>query len=145
MVAMNKVLLMGNLTRDPEIRKTPGGASVLDLGLAINERYKGKDGKVVENVCFTDVVVWGRQAESCARYLTKGAPVLVEGSLRFDQWKTEDGQNRSRLKVHAFHVQFLGGKEPGVEDPSDEAAEQEPARVERKPTERVAVPRAAVR
>lgn len=108
MGAMNKVFLMGNLTRNPELRKTPAGLSVSDLGLAVSEKYKNKAGEVVESVCFADIVVWGRQAETCQQYLTKGAPVIVEGRLQLDQWQTDKGEKRTRLRVRADRVQFLG-------------------------------------
>ncbi|MEI6970437.1 MAG: single-stranded DNA-binding protein [bacterium] len=105
---MNKVFLMGNLTRNPELRKTPTGLSVSDIGLAVSEKYKNKSGEVVESVCFADVVVWGKQAETCGQYLAKGSPVLVEGRLQLDQWQTDQGEKRSRLRVRADRVQFLG-------------------------------------
>ena len=108
MGAMNRVFLMGNLTRNPELRKTPTGLSVSDLGLAVSEKYRNKAGEVVESVCFADIVVWGRQAETCGQYLTKGAPVMVEGRLQLDQWQTDKGEKRSRLRVRADRVQFLG-------------------------------------
>jgi single-strand DNA-binding protein len=107
MGAMNRVFLMGNLTREPALRTTPGGA-VSDLGVAVSEKYRNKAGEVVETTCFADVVVWGKQAELCSQYLTKGAPVLVEGRLQLDQWQTENGEKRSRLRVRADRVQFLG-------------------------------------
>lgn len=108
MANMNRVVLVGRLTRNPEVRKTPAALSVTDLGLAITERYKNKAGETIESVCFVDVTVWGKQAEACGTYLEKGAPVLVEGRLQFDQWKNEAGENRSRLRVRADRVQFLG-------------------------------------
>lgn len=122
MGSMNHVFLMGNLTRDPELRKTPGGLAVSDLGLAVSDRYRNKAGEMVENTCFTDVVVWGRQAETCCEYLRKGAPVIVEGRLQLDQWQTENGEKRSRLRVRAERVQFLGRgdrKEVEEEAPRD--------------------------
>ena len=105
---MNHVFLMGNLTRDPEMRTTPGGLTVADLGVAVSDNYKDKEGKLVERTCFADVVTWGRQAETCAQFLKKGAPVMVEGRLQFDHWQTESGEKRSRLRVKANRVQFLG-------------------------------------
>ncbi len=108
MADFNRVLLMGNLTRDPEVRYTPKGTAVGDLGLAINDSYKGQDGSIKEVVTFVSVEVWGRQAETCKQYLTKGRPVFVEGRLRLDQWEQE-GQKKSKLKVVADRVQFLGG------------------------------------
>jgi single-strand DNA-binding protein len=120
MAAMNRVYLMGNLTRDPELRHTPSGTAVSDLGLAVSERFTDKSGEAVETVCFADVVVWGRQAEACREYLSKGSLVLVEGRLQLDQWETESGEKRSRLRVRAGRVQFLGqpkkreGREPAA-------------------------------
>ena len=107
MGAMNRVFLMGNLTRNPELRKTPAGVAVSDLGLAVSEKYRNKAGALVESTCFTDVVVWGRQAELCVQYLLKGAPVMVEGRLQLDQWQTDTGEKRSRLRVRADRIQFL--------------------------------------
>ena len=107
MGAMNRVFLMGNLTRDPALRRTPTGAAVSDIGLAVSEKYRNKAGELVETTCFADIVVWGRQAEACGQYLTKGAPVVVEGRLQLDQWQTPAGEKRSRLRVRADRVQFL--------------------------------------
>jgi single-strand DNA-binding protein len=106
--SLNKVLLMGNLTRDPEVKYTPKGTAVCDLGLAINDSYKAQDGTIKETVTYVDVEVWGRTAENCKQYLTKGRPVFIEGQLRLDQWEQE-GQKRSKMKVRADRVQFLGG------------------------------------
>lgn len=116
MGSMNRVFLMGNLTRDPELRRTPTGASVLDLGLAVSDVHRSKDGQTVESTCFTDVVVWGQQAEHCQQYLAKGSPVIVEGRLQLDRWKTAEGQNRSRLRVLAQRVQFLGRGQSAPEE-----------------------------
>ena len=110
--SLNHVLLMGNLTRDPEVKYTPKGTAVCDLGLAINDSYKAQDGTIKETVTYVDVEVWGRTAENCKQYLTKGRPVFVEGQLRLDQWEQE-GQKRSKMKVRADRVQFLGGGSPG--------------------------------
>ena len=108
MGSMNRVFLMGNLTRDPQLRHTASGMAVSDLGLAINDNYRNKAGELVESTCFADVVVWGRQAETCEQYLSKGSPVMVEGRLQLDQWESENGEKRSRLRVRASRVQFLG-------------------------------------
>ncbi len=105
---VNRVFLLGNLTRDPELRQTSSGMSVSDLGVAVSETYQNKAGETVETKCFTDVVVWGKQAEACSQYLVKGAPVMVEGRLQLDQWDTDSGEKRSRLRVKADRVQFLG-------------------------------------
>src|SRR5208282_1598178 len=107
MANFNKVLLMGNLTRDPEVRYTPKGTAVGELGLAINDSYKAQDGTIKEMVTYVSIEVWGRQAETCKQYLTKGRPVFVEGRLRLDTWEQE-GQKKSKLKVVADRVQFLG-------------------------------------
>ncbi len=110
---LNKVMLMGNLTRDPEVRHTPKGTAVGDLSLAINQSYKAQDGQLREEVCYVDVVTWGRQAETCKEYLTKGSPVFVEGRLQLDQWETKEGEKRSRLRVRAERIQFLGRPKQG--------------------------------
>ncbi len=105
---------MGNLTRDPELRYTQGGAAVCALGLAMNRRFTTARGEDKDETCFVDIDVWGKQAESCHNYLRKGAPVFVEGRLRFDQWEDrETGRKRSRLTVTAINVQFLGSPSRG--------------------------------
>lgn len=115
MSTLNRVFLMGNLTRDPEVRYTPSGTAVGDLGLAINENYKNKAGETVESTVFVDVEVWARQAETCAEYLYKGSPVFVEGRLKLDQWTNQQGEKRSKLRVRAERVQFLGAPKRGAE------------------------------
>ncbi|QHI68513.1 single-stranded DNA-binding protein [Tichowtungia aerotolerans] len=117
MSTLNRVFLMGNLTRDPEVRYTPSGTAVGDLGLAVNESYKNKAGETVESTVFVDVEVWARQAETCAEYLYKGSPVFVEGRLKLDQWENQQGEKRSKLRVRADRVQFLGApKRDGASD-----------------------------
>jgi len=106
MPSHNKVQLMGNLTRDIELRYTPSGKAVADLGLAINNKYKKGD-DWVEEVTFVDVTLWGKLAENCAEYLEKGKACFIEGRLKFEQWETDDGDKRSKLKVEAITVQFL--------------------------------------
>ncbi len=115
MADLNRVFLMGNLTADPEVRYAPSGDAVGDLRMAINRRYKGRDGQDHDEVCYVSVVVWGRQAETCGQYLQKGSQVMVEGSLKYDQWE-KDGQKHSRLLVRANRVQFLGGRPQGQGD-----------------------------
>lgn len=110
MSAYNRVVVMGNLTRDPELKKTGGGTAVADLGMAMTERYKSASGEPVETTCFVDVVTWGRQAEVCCEHLKKGACVLIEGRLQLDQWQGSDGQKRSKLRVRADRVHFVGGR-----------------------------------
>jgi len=107
MANLNKVLLIGNLTRDPELRYIPSGAAVSSLGLAVNRNYLTQTGEKKQEVCFVRVVVWGRQAETCNQYLTKGSPVFVEGRLQYRAWESE-GQKRSTIEVKADRVQFLG-------------------------------------
>ncbi len=127
MASYNRVLLMGNLTRNPEIRYTPSGTAVADLGLAVNETFKNKAGETVEQACFVDVVVWGRQAETSAEFLQKGSSVFVEGRLQLDKWETQEGEKRSKLRVRADRVQFLGGsgKSTEISAAPDASAPQE--------------------
>ena len=110
MASLNKVLLIGNLTQDPELRRIPSGTAVSTLRVALNESYQNKSGERVERSLFLDVDVWDRQAETCQQYLSKGSPVFIEGRLQMDTWDDkETGQKRSRLMVRAELVQFLGG------------------------------------
>lgn len=114
MASLNRVFLAGNLTRDPELRYTPGGAAVANLGLAVNRRFKNNaTGDWQEETSFFTVIVWGRQAETASQYLAKGRPVLVEGRLQQRSWETPDGQKRSVVEVVADRVQFLGGAGQG--------------------------------
>ncbi len=111
MANLNKVLLMGNLTRDPEVRYTPKGTAVAELGIAVNRVYSGENGEKREEVTFVDVTVWGRTAENVGEYLKKGRPVFVEGRLQLDSWEDKtSGQKRNKLKVVADNVQFLGSR-----------------------------------
>lgn len=109
MASLNKVLLIGNLTRDPELKYTPQGTAVCDFSIALNEKFKAKDGSWQEKVHFIDIAAWGRTAEVCGEYLRKGRPVFVEGRLQQDRWEQPDGQKRSKIRVTADRVQFLGG------------------------------------
>ena len=106
MASLNKVFLMGNLTRDPELRYTPNGSAVASFGLAVNRKYKQGD-ELKDETCFVDITVWGKQAENCAEYLSKGRGVLIEGRLSYRSWETDEGQKRSKLDVVANNVQFL--------------------------------------
>ncbi|UCG33535.1 MAG: single-stranded DNA-binding protein [Phycisphaerales bacterium] len=110
MANFNKVILLGNLTRDPQLRYLPSNTAVCDFGLAVNRKYRGQDGEMKDETCFVDVDVFGKQAETISQYMSKGRPLLVEGRLRFRQWTTEDGQKRSKLSVVAEGFQFLGGR-----------------------------------
>lgn len=108
MASLNKVFLIGNLTRDPELRYIPNGTAVAKFGLAVNRTYKSQDGELKEEPCFVDIVTWGKIAETCANYLTKGRPIFVEGRLQYNSWETPDGQKRSKIDVVAERIQFLG-------------------------------------
>jgi len=118
---------MANMNRAPEVRDA-GSSKVCNMGLAVSEKWKSKDGAEQESVCFVDVECWGRQAETCAEYLDKGSPVLIDGRLKFDSWE-KDGQKRSRLSVRADRVQFLGKprNQPDSDDdlPATRAAAKE--------------------
>jgi single-strand DNA-binding protein len=110
MASLNKVFLIGNLTRPPELRYTPSGTAVADLRLAVNRNYTTQGGDKREETCFLTVVVWGKQAETCGANLRKGRAVLVEGHLQQRSWETPEGQKRSRHEVVAERVQFLGSR-----------------------------------
>jgi single-strand DNA-binding protein len=122
----NKVFLMGNLTKDPELRYTAGGAPVANLRMAINRVYQSKTGEKKEDVCFVTVVVWQKQAEAVGEYLKKGDPLFVEGRLQSKSWETEDKQKRTTLEVVAERVQFLNrGKGGGSSEGSSETGAEE--------------------
>lgn len=110
--SFNQVILMGNLTRDPELRQTPNGQNVCSFSLALNRSYKGADGNWQEATDYIDVVAWGPLGERVAQYLSKGRPCLVNGRLQSRQWES-DGQKRSKVEVNAQDVTFLGGGEGG--------------------------------
>lgn len=110
----NRVIIAGHLTRDVDLRSIPGsGVSVADIGLAVNDRRKGKDGEWVEETTFVDVTLWARTAEVAAEYLGKGSPVLIEGRLKLDTWENTEGERRSKLKIVADRMQMLSGKPGG--------------------------------
>lgn len=114
MASLNNVVLVGNLTRDPELRYTPGGAAVCEFAIALNRTWTTKEGEKHEEVAFIEIVVWARQAEACKEYLAKGRLVLVEGRLSQDRWEDKtSGQKRSRVFVTAERVQFLGAPRGG--------------------------------
>jgi len=113
MVSLNKIFLVGNLTKDPELRYTPQGTAVTTLRIAVNRLFKDKEGQQQKDTCFLSVVVWRQMAEVCNQYLQKGRQVLVEGRLQSRSWQNNDGQNRSILEVIASRVQFMpqGGRQ----------------------------------
>lgn len=126
MVNLNRILLIGNLTRDPELRYTPSGTPVANLRMAVNSIYKSQSGERKEETCFVTVVVWSRQAEICQQYLKKGRPIFVEGRLVSRSWEVE-GKTRSTMEVRADRVQFLG-QPPGR--PGGAAGSEETSRAE---------------
>ena len=114
MPSLNKVLLMGNLTRDPELRVTPKGTPICQFSLAINRQFKMESGESREEVIYVDVEAWGKQGETIAKYVTKGRPLYVEGRLRLDQWEDKNTkEKRSRMKVVLEQFQFLGDSRGG--------------------------------
>ncbi len=113
MASFNRVILVGNLTRDPEVRYIPSGTAVADIGLAVNDRRKNANGEWVEETTFVDVTLWGRTAEVASEYLSKGSPILVEGRLKLDTWEGNDGQKRSKMRVVCERMQMLSGRSPG--------------------------------
>ena len=113
MASYNRVVLLGNVTRDPELRYIPSGMAVTDLGLAVNDRRKTATGEWVEEPTFVDVTLWGRTAEVAGEYLSKGSPVLIEGRLKLETWENSDGQKRSKLKVVGERMQLLGARPQG--------------------------------
>ncbi len=126
MSSMNRVFLIGNLTKDPELRHAPSGSAVAELRLAVSETYRDRQtNQPKEITCFVDVVAWERQAELCQQYLAKGRSVLVEGRLQYDEWKNPQGEKRSRMRVRADRIQFLSPKPP---DGSTGAAAPQPPR-----------------
>jgi len=108
MANFNKVLLIGNLTKDPELRYTPQGTAVANLRLAVNRRFKNKNQELKDETCFITAVVWNKQAETCNQYLHKGSPILVEGRLQSRSWEDNTGAKRNVIEVRAERVQFLG-------------------------------------
>ena len=115
MASLNKVMLIGNLTRDPEIKYTPKGTAIADIGLAVNRNYTTESGEKREEVTFIDVTLWGRTAEIVGEYCKKGRPIFIEGRLQLDTWDDKQtGQKRSKLKVVADNIQLLGGREGGA-------------------------------
>jgi len=110
MPSYNKVLLMGNLTRDPELKYTQGGMAICEFGIAINSSYTRKSGEKVEEVFFFDCQAWGKRGEVIAEYFKKGKPIFIEGTLRQERWEDASGTKKSRIKVNVDQFQFVGGK-----------------------------------
>src|SRR5580692_271355 len=112
MASFNRVILLGNVTRDPELRYIASGSAVTEIGMAMNDRRKGPNGDWIEEVTFVDVTLWSRTAEIASEYLSKGSPVLIEGRLKLDTWE-KDGKKNSKLRVVGERMQLLGGKSGG--------------------------------
>jgi single-strand DNA-binding protein len=122
MANFNKVILAGNLTRDPQLSYLPSQTPVVEFGLAINRRWRGQNGEQREETCFVDCRCYGKQAETFNQYMSKGQPVLVEGRLQFDSWEGPDGQKRSKHRVVVQNYQFLGGPRGAPQRPAQQAA-----------------------
>jgi len=119
---LNKVILIGNLTRDPDLKYTPSGTARTRFAVAINRQYKDSAGQMQEEVTFVPIVVWGAQAENCANYLTKGRSVAVEGRLRIDSFENQEGEKKQVVEVVAQSVQFLGGAPRSTSEPGSAPA-----------------------
>ncbi|HNX26158.1 MAG TPA: single-stranded DNA-binding protein [Phycisphaerae bacterium] len=114
MASFNKVILMGNLTRDPQLSYLPSQTPVVEVGLAVNRRFRTNDGQQREDTCFIDCRAMGKQAETINQYLRKGSPILIEGRLEFDQWEAQDGTKRSKHRVFIERFTFVGGPAGGA-------------------------------
>ena len=121
MANLNKVMLIGNLTRDPQLTYTPSQTAVVDFGMAINRKWKGKDGQQQDETCFVDCQAFGKTAETLNKYMTKGKPVFIEGRLKFDTWTGQDGTKRSKHRVTVENFQFL----PDGQQREPQAAQQD--------------------
>ena len=141
MASFNKVILLGNLTRDPEIRYTPKGSAVCDLGLAVNRQYTLESGEKREEVTYVDVVLWARLAEIAAEYLKKGRPVFIEGRLQLDTWDDkQSGQKRSKLRVIGETMQLLGSRPPSGSGGSETGGEERASRTTAPPKPAASAP-----
>ena len=118
---LNKIFLIGNLTRDPQLSYTPNQTPVVDFGMAVNRKWKGKDGQEKEDVCFVDCRMFGKRAETINKYMSKGKPLLVEGRLSYDQWEAQDGTKRSKHRVTVENIQFMpdGQRQQGQQQAND--------------------------
>jgi single-strand DNA-binding protein len=128
MPSYNKVLLMGNITRDVQLKQTSGNQSVVEIGVAVNRKYKTKDGQEREEVTFVDCECWGPRAEVIAKYFTKGKPIFIEGRLKLDTWEDKDGQKRSKMRVMIEDFQFVEGRGGGGGGGGDEGYAPSPSR-----------------
>ncbi len=126
MASLNKVFLMGNLTRDPELRYTQNGKALVGFGVAVSRKWTTPEGEKKEDVCFVDVSMFGKRAEVISEYFSKGSPIFIEGRLQFRQWETQEGQKRNALRVVADDFQFIGQTKKRGE-PSDAVREDDKA------------------
>jgi single-strand DNA-binding protein len=144
MASFNKVILLGNLTRDPEVRYTPKGSAVCDLGIAVNRVYTTDSGEKREEVTYVDVVLWARLAEIAGEYLKKGRPVFIEGRLQMDSWDDKQtGQKRTKLRVVGESMQLLGGRPSGTAaavEPNEEDRQTSPGSKTSAPPAKSAAP-----
>ena len=138
MASFNRVIVLGNLTRDVEVKYLQNGTAVCDVGLAVNEKQKAADGRWVESTVFLDITLWGRTAEVAGEYVSKGSPVLIEGRLKLDTWQTNDGQKRSKLKVVGERMQMLGTKKERQQSEYSAPVDEGPAPWERDAVEDMA-------
>lgn len=129
MASFNKVILMGNLTRDPELRYLSNQTAVVDIGLATTRKWMGQDGQDHEETCFTDCSIFGKRAEVINKYFKKGNPILIEGYLKFESWQAQDGSKRTKLKVMIDNFEFVGGQNQGGQQnqPQPQQGGQSPA------------------
>ncbi len=130
MANLNQVFLIGNLTRDPELRYVPSGKAVANLGLATSRVFTTQEGEKREEVCFVRIVVWGKQAENCSQYLNKGSQIFIEGRLQSRSWEAEDGTKRNTLEVVARRIQFLDKLGKPAEGRENEAVKEETVSLE---------------
>lgn len=134
MAYLNKCFLIGNLTRDPEVRVTPKGTTIASFGLAVNRQYRDESGTAHDETTFVDIEAWGKQGELVAKYLTKGSPAMIEGRLKLDQWDDKtSGQKRSKLKVVLDNVQFLSSKRDQEQGGGEPDAAAPPPQQQRRP------------
>jgi len=126
MATVNKVMLLGNLTRDPQLSYLPSGTAVVEFGLAINHKYKGQDGSIKEDPCFVDCQAYGKSAETLNKYCRKGNTLFVEGRLKFDSWTKQDGSKVSKLRVNVENFQFMGTPNKGQTDRNGDVPPEEP-------------------
>jgi len=131
MASLNKVFLIGNLTRDPELRMTPKGTAICTFGLAVNRQFRDEAGGTREETTFVDLEAWGKTGELVSKYLTKGSPAMIEGRLRFDSWESKTGEKRNKLKVVVDNVQFLSSRGGGEGAPAEGAPERRQAAPQR--------------